>query len=87
VIAGEQQGLVGHPTDISGDDSPVLLMPQHMLANLYLPGDHIKHRYRDSRGIVVSVDEDSRTVSFVEKDTNQEVCTLASVRYMVNVHL
>ena len=94
VLDGEQQGLVGHPTDITDgvatvvtdDDTPPLIISLRALAAMYLPGDHIKHRHQDSRGIVVSVNED-RTVTFVDKEANEEVRTSLSVRYTNNTPL
>lgn len=82
VISGEQCGLVGYPIDINngeatvvqrtGDDTP-LLTPLRCLLPAYEPGDHVKHRWMHSRGIVVSVDDDLKTLSFVEEGTNEEV--------------
>ncbi|KAF8267702.1 hypothetical protein EI94DRAFT_1801345 [Lactarius quietus] len=83
VLSGEQQGIVGHPKDISNgvatvvlqtdnQDTPPLLISLRELTLVYLPGDHVKSRYFDSKGIVSSVDETNSTVTMVERNTNAE---------------
>jgi hypothetical protein len=85
VVSGDLRGLKGHPVDIedgvaaveqqSGGDTPPLLIPIRSLSLAYEPGDHVKHRWTDSSGMVVSVDEARETLSFVEKDSHEEVCS------------
>ena len=85
VLDGEQQGLFGHPIDVSdgratvilqtADDTTPLLISLRALAQVYTPGDHVKHRYSDSRGIVSAIGEEVRTLTFVDNDTHEEVCT------------
>ena len=96
VLAGEQQGLIGHPTDVSDGVATVVLQTNDYtsfvvslcsLAIVYSPGDHVKHRFADSRGIVSSVDEEFRTVTFIEKDTNKEVCEIVSLCSMISISL
>lgn len=95
VLAGEQQGLIGHPTDVSDGVATILLTNNDTsfvislcsLAIVYSPGDHVKHRFADSRGIVSSVDEEFRTVTFIEKDTNKEVCEIVSLCSMIDIPL
>jgi hypothetical protein len=103
VEIGEQQGLVGFPIDIedgvaavvkqSGDESPPLLIPLRSLSPVYDLGDHVKHRWVESHGIVVSVDGVSKTLSFVEKDSHNEVSTHMNTRitnnqtFQVTAHL
>ncbi|KAN0128229.1 hypothetical protein V8E53_013995 [Lactarius tabidus] len=82
VIAGEQRGLVGHTTDVRdgvatvtlqvGEDISPLIISLRALSIQYSPGDHVKHRFADSRGILSTVDEGRRAVTYVEKDTNEE---------------
>ncbi|KAF8258743.1 hypothetical protein EI94DRAFT_1707713 [Lactarius quietus] len=83
VLSGEQQGIVGHPKDISNgvatvvlqtdnQDTPPLLISLRELTLVYLPGDHVKSRYFDSKGIVSSVDETNSMVTMVERNTNAE---------------
>jgi hypothetical protein len=85
VVTGEQQGLVGYPCDIdngvaaivqqSGEESPPILVPLRSLLPVYDTGDHVKHRWEESHGIVVNVDKISNTLSFVEKASYKEVST------------
>src|SRR6202012_565945 len=85
VLDGEQQGLFGHAIDVSDgratvvlqtvDDTTPLLISLRALAQVYTPGDHVKHRYLDSRGIVSAIGEEVRTLTFVDNDTHEEVCT------------
>ncbi|KAN0139302.1 hypothetical protein V8E53_002803 [Lactarius tabidus] len=82
VIAGEQQGLLGHTTDVCngvvtvtlqvGEDISPLIILLHVLSIQYSPGDHVKHRFADSCSILSTVDKDRRAVTYVEKDTNKE---------------
>ena len=86
VTGGEQQGIVGHVIDVSNGTAKValhndnktapLLIFVHGLSNSYLPGDHIKPRFADSCGIVSAVSEEDRMLTFVEKDTLEEVCLI-----------
>jgi hypothetical protein len=96
VVAGEHQGAVGHITDVTdgmatvtlqADDIPLLVILLRALSHKYSPGDHIKHRFTDSHGILSTVDEDCRKVTFVEKDTNEEVRVVASQYYIINIPL
>ena len=85
VVDGEQQGLVGNVIDVSDgtakvvlhtdDETAPLLVSVRALTNFYLPGDHVKYRYDDEyeRGIVSTVSEEDRTLTFVDKDTIKEV--------------
>ena len=84
VIDGEQQGLVGHPIDVSDgmatvvlqttDDTTPLLISLRALAQVYSPGDHVKYCHSDTQGIVSTICED-RTLTFVDNDTHEEVRT------------
>jgi hypothetical protein len=95
VIAGEQRGLVGHTTDVCdgvatvtlqvGEDISPLIISLRALSIQYSPGDHVKHRFADSRGILSTVDEGRRAVTYVEKDTNEEVSTTVSLCYTINM--
>ena len=61
VIDGKQQGLVGHPIDISNgmativlqttDDTTPLLISLHVLAQVYSPSDHVKYRHLTHRAL------------------------------------
>ena len=85
VFDGEQQGLVGNVIDVSDgtakvdlhtdDETPPLIISVRALTNLYLPGDHVKYRYNDENehGIVSAVQQDAKTLTFVEKDTHMVV--------------
>ena len=76
VISGEQQGWVGHPVDITNgiavlvqdtdDNTPLLQTPLTCLLPAYRPGDHIKFRWGDSHGIMMSIDKIHEKESFIE---------------------
>lgn len=57
---------------VQADHIPPLVISLRALSLKYSPGDHVKHRFADSLGILSTVDEDRRKVTFVEKDTNEE---------------
>ncbi|KAF8263213.1 hypothetical protein EI94DRAFT_1807595 [Lactarius quietus] len=83
VLSSEQQGVIGHPKDISNgvamvvlqrdnqDTSPLIILLRE-LTLVYLPGDHVKFQYVGSQGIVSSVSETDSTVTLVERNTNAE---------------
>jgi Early transcription elongation factor of RNA pol II, NGN section len=84
VESGEQAGLVGQISEIIDsvaaivpvpplDDLPMPHIPLRHLAPHYLPGDHVKVRWSDSCGIVMSVDGGCKTLVYVEKDSVMEV--------------
>ena len=83
VVSREQQGWVGCPVDITDDlavliwntddDTPALQVPLKYLLPVYRPGDHVKFRWGDLHGIMMSVDETNEKVSFVERDSHREV--------------
>ncbi|KAF8263266.1 hypothetical protein EI94DRAFT_1704129 [Lactarius quietus] len=86
VLSSEQQGIVGHPKDISNgvatvvlqmdnQDTPPLIISLCELTLVYVPGNHVKYRYFDSKGIVLLVDETNSMVTLVERDTNTEYNT------------
>ena len=95
VINGEQQGLVGNVINISdgtvkvilhnNNETPPLLISLHALSNLYLTGDHIKYQYDDENkhGIVSVVQQDAKTLTFVEKDTYMVVCIIQLTQLML----
>ena len=84
VIDGKQQGLVGHPIDVSDgmativlqtmDDTTLLLISLHTLTQVYSPGNHVKYRHLDTQDIVSTICED-RTLTFMDNDTHEEVRT------------
>ena len=93
VISGEQQGWVGYPVNITNgiavfvqntDVTPDLQIPLKCLLPAYRPGDHVKFRWADSHGIVTTVDEILEKVSFVERDSHQEVSTMIYVTMINN---
>ena len=85
VISGEQRGLVGYMVDITNDvadvvqrvvdDTPPihLQVPLTELLPVYKPGDHVKHMWSNTQGIVTSSDLDM--VTFVDTRTKEEVRT------------
>ena len=95
VVDGEQQGLVGNVIDVSDgtakvvlhndDETPPLLISLRAISNLYLPGDHVKYRYDDENehGIVSAVQQDAKTLTFVEKDTHMVVRMIQLTQHML----
>ena len=95
VVDGEQQGLVGNVIDVSDgtakvvlhndDETPPLLISLRVLSNLYLPGDHVKYRYDDENehGIVSAIQQDAKTLTFVEKDTHLVVRMIQLTQHML----
>jgi hypothetical protein len=85
VESGDHRGAIGRPLDVvdsvasliltSTGDGPMLLIPVRALMPFYEPGHHIKHRWAASFGIVTSVDEVCKTVTYVEKDSQKIVST------------
>ena len=83
VISGEQRSLVGQPSIITDgvadlvpqdDGVPPLQVPLEHLMPVYRPGDHVKYRWSDAHGIIISVDEND-LVSFINSRTRDGVCT------------
>ncbi|KAH9162307.1 hypothetical protein EDB89DRAFT_2079838 [Lactarius sanguifluus] len=79
VESGDHRGVIGKPLDVRDSvaylslifagDSPTLQIPLRALAPLYDRGHHIKNRWSESSGIVTSVDEDRKTLTYVERDS------------------
>jgi hypothetical protein len=96
VVVGEPQGAVGRITDIHNgmvtitlqeDDIPLLVISLHVLSLKYSPSDHVKHQFVDSHGILSMVDKDHRNVTFIEKDTNEEVSMISLLCCIINIPL
>lgn len=51
------------------DDTPLLQIQLRALSPAYEAGDHIKIRWGDSTGMVISVDEVRKTLTYIESDT------------------
>jgi hypothetical protein len=80
VTSEELSGFVGHAVDIidgvaavqSDDDNmPLLQVPLGSLLPVYEPGDHVKHRWSDTHGIVIP--SDPGLVSFIDTRTQEGV--------------
>ena len=93
MISGEQQGWVGYPVDITNgivvflqntDVTPDLQIPLKCLLPAYRPSDHVKFWWVDSHGIMTTVDKILEKVSFVERDSHQEVSTMIYVTMIDN---
>jgi Early transcription elongation factor of RNA pol II, NGN section len=91
VESGEQKGVVGYVREIVGAvasvvtashvEDPSSPVPHVLLRNLaphYLPGDNVKDRWRDSDGIVQSVDGERKTLVYVERATHNQVSATTS---------
>ena len=94
VVSREQQGWIGYPFSITNgiallvrntdDVTPDLQIPLNCLLPAYRPGDHVKFQWADSHGIMTTVDEILEKVSFVERDSHQEVSTMIYVTMIDN---
>ncbi|KAH9171227.1 hypothetical protein EDB89DRAFT_2179677 [Lactarius sanguifluus] len=87
VESGEQKGVVGYVSEIVGTVATVVAAshvedicrppaPHVLLRNLaphYLPGDNVKDRWRDSDGMVQSVNDEWKTLVYVERATHNQV--------------
>ena len=67
--------------------TPHLQIPLRCLMPAYRPGNHVKYRWANSHGIVLSVDDNLRTILFVEKDTHQEVSMTILATTIDNISL
>ncbi|KAH9177216.1 hypothetical protein EDB89DRAFT_1902451 [Lactarius sanguifluus] len=86
VESGDHRGVIGKPLDVRDSvaylslifagDSPTLQIPLRALAPLYDRGHHIKNRWSESSGIVTSVDEDRKTLTYVERDSQNTITIL-----------
>ena len=61
-----------------GQSSLVLHVLLRNLAPHYLPGDNVKHRWRNSDGIIQLVDEGRKTLVYVESSTHNQVSATIS---------
>ena len=83
IQSGEQKGMIGRPYLInnsvatiipeSKDDTPLVNIPLRNLSPLYRLGDSIKDRWSASNGLVVNINEEQKTLVYVEKDSMNEV--------------
>ncbi|KAI9431322.1 hypothetical protein H4582DRAFT_2085153 [Lactarius indigo] len=86
VESGDHRGAIGKPLDVrdsiafllrnSTGDGPTLQIPLHTLAPFYDRGHHIKNRWSESSGIVTSVDEDRKTLTYVKRDSQHTIAIL-----------
>ena len=97
VVSEEQQGWIGHPISITDgialltrntdDTTPHLQIPLRCLMPAYRPSNHVKYWWADSHGIISSIDDNLGTISFVEKDTHQEVSMTILATTIDNISL
>lgn len=90
VESGDQRGSTGQIFDIVEDvatvvlttteDGPMSQIPLRALAPVYHGGDHVKHRWSDSRGIVMSIDENAKTLTYAEEGSHNSVSTIGFAR-------
>jgi hypothetical protein len=86
VEAGDHKGAIGKPIDVVDSvacvllndmgDGPTLQIELHALAPFYNRGHHVKSRWSESAGIVMSTDEVQNTVTYVERDSQKLVSTI-----------
>ncbi|KAI9429356.1 hypothetical protein H4582DRAFT_2065376 [Lactarius indigo] len=89
VESGDHRGAIGKPFDVrdsiaylilnSTGDGPVLQIPLRALAPFYDRGHHIKNRWSESSGIVASVDEDRKALTYIERDSQHTVAILTDM--------
>jgi transcription elongation factor SPT5 len=85
VVSGEHAGIIGRVERIHDNVADVVtqspeehseLVIRIVLRDLmphFLAGDHVKDRWSDRVGIVVAVDNDDKKLTFLSKETNEEV--------------
>ncbi|KAI9434833.1 hypothetical protein H4582DRAFT_2080504 [Lactarius indigo] len=86
VESGDHWGAIRKPLDVrdsiaflllnSTGNGPTLQIPLHALAPFYDSGHHIKNRWSESSGIVTSVDEDCKTLTYIERDSQHTIAIL-----------
>jgi hypothetical protein len=92
VISGAEQGLVGQPISITDgvadfvpqdDGVPPFKVPLEHLMPVYRPGDHVKYRWSDTHGIIISIEEPD-LVSFIDTRTQNGVRTCGIALIVAN---
>ena len=85
VISGEHAGIIGHVERICSNVADVVTQSpeEHLglvigielrdLMSHFLAGDHVRDRWTDRTGIVVAVDNNDKKLTFLSKETNEEV--------------
>lgn len=85
VVSGEHAGIIGriemiqdHVADVV-TESPeqylglIIRITLRDLIPHFLPGDHVKARWSDSFGMVITIDDDGQKVSFLDRKAGVEV--------------
>ena len=85
VVSGEHAGIIGCIERIHDNVADVITQSPEEHSGLvigitlrdllphFLAGDHVKDRWSGRFGIVVAVDDDDKRVTFLSKETNEEV--------------
>jgi hypothetical protein len=85
VELGEQAGIIGRIERIHNDVADVVAQSPEEHSGMvfgvalrelmlhFLAGDHVKDRWSDRAVIVVTVDNDDKKLTFLNKETNEEV--------------
>jgi len=85
VVSGEQAGIIGRVERIHDNVAGVITQSKEEHSGLvidivlrdlvphFFAGDHVKDRWSDRVGIVVAVDNDVEKLTFLSKETNEEV--------------
>ncbi|KAH9019731.1 hypothetical protein EDB85DRAFT_2153546 [Lactarius pseudohatsudake] len=86
VESGDHWGVIGKPLDVRDfvaylslnftGNSPTLQIPLRALMPFYDRGHHIKNRWSESSGIVTSIDEDGKTLTYVERGSQNTITIL-----------
>ncbi|KAI9446278.1 hypothetical protein H4582DRAFT_2052353 [Lactarius indigo] len=85
VKSGDHTGATGHIHNViksvatidlgHSDVAPMLQVLLHALVPYYIKGDHIKFWWSGSHGIVMSVDKNSKKLTYVEKELQLAITT------------
>ena len=85
VVSGEQAGIIGRVERIHDNVAGVITQSKEEHSGLvidivlrdlvphFFAGDHVKDHWSDRVGIVVAVDNDVEKLTFLSKETNEEV--------------
>ena len=85
VVSGEHAGIIGRTERIHDNIADVATQSPEQHSGLiicvalrdiipyFVPGDHIKERWSDRRGIVGTADHDEQRITFLDTEANEEV--------------
>ena len=93
VETGDHQGAIGQVFDTTDslatlildttEDGPMLLLPLRMLSPYYAAGDSVRNRWSESCGMVISVNEDHSTLTYVETNSINTVSSPLRISFYI----